>query len=501
MQPVDNRHLLNQANQASDPDYYGTDGVALTPAQQRAMEAGLGPRSATNAQGISDQIDDLIANTDLRMNFVPDSGEPKYGPLYGREFTVLQDVTITGKRSVDLGSVTITGQRQPTGQNPALETGLRNIEAMADAYGASGYGAGDPYADSGNDRWIPNADGLGGTVVGQRMTQAEMNEFDRLNPALVSQSYSSSSIAPIGEVEGFFAFNPWGQGLKGAGTMAYDAWTALPRAVMGAGTLAQDAYGYASNAIAPRYSVLTGEAFNYQPKSALLQSIQQQGVLGTIGSGITGAVRNAPGIGLIGALGQPKRDWGNVGSQAFNTALVGSSVLRTTAPSGAEVAAAARRSAIRESLTDASGRLLSLDERRGIKFTIREVEAQGYELGGSIKYSGNQGIDLWFNGSAHNVGRFALGEAKASTGLGSLARDAAGIRQGSFEFFNTRLQRGGRLDLQQQLQSGNVDLFGGFSGPIANGTFPKGKLYQFDPLIFNTDVNFRTTPGAATRIR
>ncbi|QDH70172.1 hypothetical protein [Marilutibacter alkalisoli] len=161
----------------------------------------------------------------------------------------------------------------------------------------------------------------------------------------------------------------------------------------------------------------------------------------------------------------------------------------------------ARRAAIRDVFTDANGKLLSSVERRGIKFTIRGVESQGFELGGAVKYRGNQGVDLWFTGSGNNVGRYALAEAKASTSLSSLSVDAAGIRQGSFEFFNTRLQRGGRLDLQSELLSGNVDLYGGFSGPIVRGSFPQGRLFQFDPLIYYTDVNFRLTPGAATLVK
>ena len=109
-----------------------------------------------------------------------------------------------------------------------------------------------------------------------------------------------------------------------------------------------------------------------------------------------------------------------------------------------------------------------------------------------IKYSGNQGIDLAFSGTGGNAGRFALAEAKLSGSLGSLKVDSLGIRQGSFDFFDTRLQRAGRFDLQQQLQSGNVDLFGGFAN--------SGRLFQFDPILFPRNVNFSTTPGAATLI-
>lgn len=136
--------------------------------------------------------------------------------------------------------------------------------------------------------------------------------------------------------------------------------------------------------------------------------------------------------------------------------------------------------------------MLTKAERDGIKFTVRRVEAQGYSLDGAIKFNGNQGIDLAFSGSGRNAGRFALAEAKASGSLGSLKVDSLGIRQGSFDFFDTRLQRAGRFDLQQQLQAGNVDLFGGF--------MKSGRLFQFDPILFQRNVNFGKTPGAARLI-
>jgi Tfp pilus assembly protein PilX len=135
------------------------------------------------------------------------------------------------------------------------------------------------------------------------------------------------SIAPMGELDGILTFNPAGQALRGAGNFAYDAWMTGPRAVIGLGSLAQDAVGYAANAISPSHSALTGQAFAYQPQSALMQSVQQQGLLGTLGTGITGVVRNAPGIGLIGALGAPNRNWGNIGGQVLNTGMAGVGVL------------------------------------------------------------------------------------------------------------------------------------------------------------------------------
>ncbi len=163
----------------------------------------------------------------------------------------------------------------------------------------------------------------------------------------------------------------------------------------------------------------------------------------------------------------------------------------TIAPSTSTISPA-RRAAIRDALTDTNGNLLTRAERRGVKFTIRRVEAQGYGLDGAIKIRGNQGIDLAFSGRGSNAGRFALAEAKASPGLGSLSRDSLGIRQGSRDFFLTRLKRAGRQDLIHQFKMGNVDLFGGFQR--------SGRLFQLNPDIFKRDINFRQTPGAATLI-
>jgi hypothetical protein len=152
----------------------------------------------------------------------------------------------------------------------------------------------------------------------------------------------------------------------------------------------------------------------------------------------------------------------------------------------------ARIAAIRDALSDANGNLLTKAERDGIKFTIRRVEAQGYSLDGSVKFSGNRGMDLVFSGTGHNASRFALAEAKASGSLGSLKVDRLGIRQGSFDFFDSRLQRAGRFDLQHALQAGNVELFGGF--------LRSNRLFRFDPILFQRNVNFGKTPGAATLI-
>jgi hypothetical protein len=161
-----------------------------------------------------------------------------------------------------------------------------------------------------------------------------------------------------------------------------------------------------------------------------------------------------------------------------------------------------RIAAIRQALSDANGQLLPRVERVGVKSAIRATEERGYELLGSVKYRGNEGIDLSFRGTGPNAGRYALVEAKASSGLAALQTDVLGIRQGSYEFFRTRLARGiaygdpsSKLlykDMYSALRSGQADLYGSFAG--------SDRFFLFDPAVYQRTANFRTTPGAAVEI-
>jgi hypothetical protein len=153
-----------------------------------------------------------------------------------------------------------------------------------------------------------------------------------------------------------------------------------------------------------------------------------------------------------------------------------------------------RRRAIRNALTDASGNPVTAEERAGVLFTIRRVEEQGFRVAGAVKSSGNQGIDVAFQGVGANAGRVALAEAKSSPGLNSLKTDTLGIRQGSYEFFRTRAERAGRQDILDALSQGRADLFGGFAR--------SGRLFRFNPALFFDDLvgGFRANPGAATLV-
>ncbi len=162
---------------------------------------------------------------------------------------------------------------------------------------------------------------------GARATAVRASEVVRTGMEPHVAGAGTGSISAIGPVDGFFTFNSAGRLARGVGASALDAWLSLPRAVLGASDLVREAAGYTANSTSPRRSVLTGQTFGYQPRSGLLRSIQQAGVAGTVGAGITGLVRSAPGIGIIGALGTPNRDWAAIGAQAFNTGTAGAGMV------------------------------------------------------------------------------------------------------------------------------------------------------------------------------
>jgi len=228
----------------------------------------------------------------------------------------------------------------------------------------------------------------GTTVVSEEALRSLMRQ-PRTIAEIIQENLASptSEAKPLSDTDAFFALNPVGQTIKGL----YKGWTALPTGLY---NLARDAEGYASNAISPQRSVITGEVFPYQPKSGLMQSIEQNGVGGTIGIGIVGTVRNAPGIGLIRALYAPNRDWSDVGAQTFGTgaALVAfaPSSMRTGTRFPEETATASA-SGVRVAVggvdtTELSGRLspTQMAAKGGTSFATTE----------SVTVSGSRAIDL-----------------------------------------------------------------------------------------------------------
>jgi RHS repeat-associated protein len=167
------------------------------------------------------------------------------------------------------------------------------------------------------------------------------------------------------------------------------------------------------------------------------------------------------------------------------------------AEEAARLARVERIRTIREALTDGAGKPLQRLERSAVRDAIRRVEGENYRLGGSIKYEGNHGIDLYFRGTGSNSGRIAFLESKASGSLSSLSTDVLGIRQGSYEFFRTRLaraivkgdpaMRNAYRQMYGMLRGGQADMLGYFGG--------SSRLIRFN---FNRNANFRSTPGAAS---
>lgn len=136
----------------------------------------------------------------------------------------------------------------------------------------------------------------------------------RINGLRLGDAYTVEGL------DGFFSTS-LGRFVKGAFVANYQMQPQVVAGNLGQGlrNLAIDAWGYASNAISPTISPLTNEVVRYQPQSALMQSIERNGVMGTAGLAITGTVRNAPVIGLVDSLYRSDRNWENVGMQTVNT--------------------------------------------------------------------------------------------------------------------------------------------------------------------------------------
>ena len=295
----------------------------------------------------------------------------------------------------------------------ATDRALNNLTDLADAYRASGMtgATGDPYQPAvkylGQDGGLYDTPQPPVVVIGKRE---------------VTGASVYGSMEPIGELEALTVFNPVARGIKGFGMQAFDAWTAIPNALRGIATLAGDAAGYAGNAMSPARSVLTGQPFAYQPQSALLQSIQQQGVLGTLGTGIVGAVRNAPGIGLIAALGAPNRNWETVGGQVFNTGAVAAGVLSSGSRSVAGGSGGLRYQTLDEVLID-----INRNADIATELTRRAL-ARG-NISGSPQAFGTRAHSI-YEGLNERLNRRLIGEDAPFRIAVEEFRDPAGIASG-----------------------------------------------------------------------
>lgn len=137
--------------------------------------------------------------------------------------------------------------------------------------------------------------------------------------AAASYGGYSGEIRAIGDVEEFFTFNSTGRAIKGAFGALTAPLTMLKETVLGVSDVIGASTYAAGNA-------LTNSNIRYEPNGAIAASIQDRGVLPTVGDGIRGVVLGLPGIGLINGLyrGNPEE----IGSGLVTTGLGGYGLYR-----------------------------------------------------------------------------------------------------------------------------------------------------------------------------
>jgi hypothetical protein len=158
----------------------------------------------------------------------------------------------------------------------------------------------------------------------------------------------------------------------------------------------------------------------------------------------------------------------------------------------------------REALLHAVQDTRTLTEAKGVVYGFRRMQELGYDLiDQSFQYGGESGhgLDLVFQ---HSVsGEYAILEAKAGEGLGSLTT-SNGLRQGSELYNQSRLERYIRAANDGLVDNPNPQLAqtildAARQGDVASyASFYKGqKLYQ---LNFQSVADFRKVKSAATLI-
>ncbi|GKS92667.1 LysM peptidoglycan-binding domain-containing protein [Acidovorax sp. SUPP2539] len=149
---------------------------------------------------------------------------------------------------------------------------------QADGMGSTGIGSG--------DRWIPNgsSDLDGGTVVGGKMTQAEMDEFDRLNASEVD----AARIARYGSIS---AYQPsaWERTWLSPEVQHVMNNTITGKVV---GSVVNTAGSIAASIRSDRYNFATGRTLNpVEQRNARIDSVLNLGASLIPGGGAVGMIR------------------------------------------------------------------------------------------------------------------------------------------------------------------------------------------------------------------
>ncbi|SFF78764.1 Haemagluttinin repeat-containing protein, partial [Duganella sp. CF458] len=117
----------------------------------------------------------------------------------------------------------------------------------------------------------------------------------------------------IGEVEGFFTFNPVGKALKGLGSAGYGMTVGN---LAGPGNLAMDVAGISKELIVGSKVDPMGIETPYIPKTDFLRSIVTKGALATAGHYASGMIDAAPGVSTIFAI--YRKDPEQLGASAWS---------------------------------------------------------------------------------------------------------------------------------------------------------------------------------------
>lgn len=117
----------------------------------------------------------------------------------------------------------------------------------------------------------------------------------------------------IGEVEGFFTFNPVGKAAKSLGSAGYEMTVG---SLAGPGKLAMDVVGISKELIFGSNVDAMGIETPYIPKSDFLRSVVTKGALATAGHYAGGMIDSAPGVSTIFAI--YRKDPEQLGASAWS---------------------------------------------------------------------------------------------------------------------------------------------------------------------------------------
>lgn len=134
----------------------------------------------------------------------------------------------------------------------------------------------------------------------------------------------------------------------------------------------------------------------------------------------------------------------------------------------------------RDVLLNQIGEASTLSEAKGVVYAFREMKRLGFQLEDiSLKYRGNQGLDLTFSKGS----QYAIVEAKHGKYLSSLDTYAGGLRQGSVDYNISRLERYLQYGDGKNAAFANRLLTDAYSGKLDSfATFYRGRSIYELPL-------------------